>query len=87
MKIGLDLYRIYEVIEEDIGSKEKIDDLGLASKTRIKLFKRTANSSQVLGSKARHGHRKHEPPKNPMSLEEAEALIKKLIIQWVNHKM
>lgn len=83
----VNLYRIYEVIEENIGGKEKIEDLGLASKTRIKLFKRTANSPQVLGCKARHGHKKHTPPKNPMSLNEAKALIKNLIIQWVKHKM
>lgn len=83
----VNLYRIYEVIEEDIGSKEEIANFGWASVKRIKLFKRTANSSEAIGSKARHGHKKYKPPKNPMSLKSAKALVKNLIIHWVKHKI
>lgn len=81
-----DLYRIYEVIEHDI-SENYIMSKGWASKSDIKLFRRTANSVAVAGDEARHGKKTGEPPKNPMAKKEGRELIKKIISEWMNEKI
>jgi hypothetical protein len=69
------LYCLYEVIEEDVGSIDKIANEGWATKTSIKRFKHTANSPSAIGDAARHGKESTTPPARPMELGEARALI------------
>ena len=77
------LYNLYEVIEEDIGSKTIEDDWGM--KSQKKLFKHTANTD-TIGDDARHAHNKCQPPRSPMSLTEAESFIKALLSRWIISK-
>ena len=77
------LYKIFEIIEPDV--RKSINQW--ASKSLIKNFKHTANSYSVLGDKARHGYENTKPPKNPISFEEAKALIINILTYWLNSKI
>ena len=81
------LYRLYEVIEEDIGGTEKIPRKKWATKKSIKRFKHTANSPTAIGDAARHGKQKNLPPKNPMKLNEAKCLIEFILHNWLRSKL
>lgn len=78
----VNMYRIYEVINSDAN----IIKHGWSTKKTVKDFTRTANSPQVLGKEARHGSSKEEPPKYPMSLEEAKEFINEIFNKWIKHK-
>ncbi len=80
------LYRIFEVIEGDVGSVDKIAAQEWSTKGHMRLFKRTANSPGVIGDEARHGKESTEPPRDPMSLSEARALIETLLHHWLRSK-
>lgn len=70
------LYKILEVlIDESKG--EIVKKYG----AKIDLFRRTASNYLAVGLDARHAHEKFAPPKNPMSLDEATELIRKLILE------
>jgi hypothetical protein len=76
----IDLYKVYEIIESDVGGKDKIADNGWATKGQIKLFTQTAQAY-------RHGKLKnYKPPKKPMTLSEAESLIKRILRSWLRAK-
>lgn len=81
------LYRIFEVIEGDIGSVDKIAAQNWSTKTQMRLFKHTANSPMATGDVSRHGKETTEPPKNPMLLSEARSLIETLIHHWLRSKI
>jgi hypothetical protein len=69
------LYRLYEVIEGDVGGMEEIAENGWATKSSIRRFKHTANSPAVSGDESRHGKESTAPPPNPMELGEARSLV------------
>lgn len=79
-KDWVNLYRILEVVEDDVGGIPKIAKKGWGTKKAIKLFKRTANYV------ARHKDKKIKQPKNPMTPSEAESLIKTIINSWIQSK-
>ncbi len=83
----VNLYRIYEVIEEDVGSMEKIVKCGWATKTSIKRFKHTANSPGAAGDASRHGKESTTPPSNPMDINEGRALIEIIFHGWLHAKV
>ena len=80
----INLYKVYEIVNKDAG-KKKIQQW---TKDKIGDFKRTANSERAIGDDARHGvdQHKHAPPKEPMSLYEADALIMTLLQKWLQWK-
>jgi len=78
----VNLYRIVEIISNDIDVVSK----GWVSKNKIELFRRTACSPDVIGIEARHGISVGQPPKNPMSHEEATYLMKDLRQKWIDAK-
>lgn len=80
------LYRLYEVIEADIGGIEKIASKGWATKTSIKRFKHTANSPSAVGDASRHGKESTLPPGKPMNLAEARSLIEVILHSWLSSK-
>jgi hypothetical protein len=73
------LYRIHEVIENDVGGQHKLEKEGWGSAEDLRRFKHSANSVQVGGDKSRHGKEPQFPPKNPMTLAEAEAYAKYIV--------
>jgi len=80
------LYRLYEVVEGDIGGESALKDQGWGSATDLKRFKHSANSVSVGGDIARHGKELTVPPPNPMSLEEASAYVTYLVSAWLSAK-
>ncbi len=81
------LYRLYEVIEEDVGGLDKIVNHGWATKTSIKRFKRTANSPGAVGDDSRHGKESTTPPADPMDIGEARALVEVILHNWLRSKI
>ncbi|CAE6866318.1 hypothetical protein R69658_07882 [Paraburkholderia aspalathi] len=80
------LYRIHEVIEGDSGGQHKLEKQGWGSADDLKRFKHSANSVQVGGDKSRHGKEPQLPPKNPMTLPEAEAYVRYIVQAWLVSK-
>lgn len=80
------LYRIHEVIEDDVGGQHKLEKQGWGSADDLRRFKHSANSVQVGGDKSRHGKEPQVPPKNPMTLAEAEAYAKYIVQAWLASK-
>jgi hypothetical protein len=81
------LYRLYEVIEEDVGGLDKIANNGWATKTSIKRFKHTANSPGAVGDDSRHGKESTTPPSDPMDIGEARALVEVILHNWLRSKI
>jgi len=80
------LYRIFEVVREDVGSEDAIERLGWASRRQIERFRRSANSPTASGLSARHAKEPTQPPPNPMSPHEAEAFVRGLLDAWFQSK-
>lgn len=81
----INLYKIYEIIQDEVGSKITKD--GWVIKKKVDNFTRTVNHPDVIGYEARHGISKLEPPKNPMSLSEAKNLIIDIAKKWLDWKI
>ncbi len=77
------LYRIHEVIEADVGGESNLKQQGWGSQGDPKRFKHSANSVNVGGDLSRHGSESTSPPKNPMTLAEAEAYVKYVVQCWL----
>lgn len=80
------LYRIREVIDDDVGRQHKLKKQGWGSAGDLKRFTHSANSVQVGGDKSRHGKDRQVPPKNPMTLVEAQAYVKYIVQSWLASK-
>jgi hypothetical protein len=78
----INLYKAYEIVQNDAG-KKKIEQW---TKNKISLFTHTANSQSAIGDDARHGVADKHPPKESLSLSEAQALIRNLLKQWLQWK-
>lgn len=82
----ISLYKVYEIIGDDIGSQHYIIRNKWANKPDISRFTLTAQSRAALGDSARHASEKYKPPPTPMSFSEAKTLIKNIFSQWINSK-
>lgn len=81
----VNLYRIYEFMQNNIKSEDNIIAQGWWSAGEKSLFKHTANSREAIGDEARHGP-KVPAPENPMTHAEAKRLIETLIDHWLRHR-
>ena len=80
------LYRIYEVVEADVGGEKQLQTLGWISSTILRRFKHSANSVAVGGDQSRHGKELTVPPLDPMSLDEADGYVTSLLSTWLSSK-
>ncbi len=81
------LYRLYEVIEEDVGGLHRIVSFGWVTKASIRRFKHTANSPGAVGDASRHGKESTTPPADPMAIAEARALVEIVLHNWLRSKV
>lgn len=81
------LYRLYEVIEEDVGGVDRLAKCGWAARTAIRRFKYTANSPGAVGDASRHGKESTTPPTDPMDISEARALVELILHNWLRSKV
>ena len=79
----VNLYRIYEIIKEDIKKFPK------QTHNKIKIFKQSANKSSISGDTARHGTIDHkgELPKEMMSQRDAKLFIVEILKEWIDNKI
>ena len=80
------LYKVFEVVRDDIGGDEALKNKGWAAKSQISAFHRTANSRQALGDEARHATAKNPPPAKPMRLRDARELWDRILRKWIEEK-
>ena len=86
--ICFNLYKIYELIQQDLGQNsynvllKKIN----ISKNQIKKFRKTVNNSELTGKKARHAKTKNNLD-NGISLDECNSLIEKLLKGYNEFKL
>ncbi len=85
-KSWVGMYRIHEVIEADVGSENALKKRGWGSAHDLKRFKHSANSVTVAGDSARHGKEVEQPPKHPMSVDEAAAYLNYVLQLWLSSK-
>ena len=79
------LWKVYEVIRDDVGGKAQIVSNGWATEDQIERF-RSVHSPSAFGDAARHAVEKQAPPAHPMSLGEAQAFVRSLLQQWLASK-
>jgi len=77
------LYKIFEVIRDDVRGEQIIVKNGWVSDKKLSQFTQTAQSREALGYYARHASKKYRSPTPPMSWAEAKSLIKGLIMNWL----
>jgi hypothetical protein len=80
----VNLYKAYEIVQDEVHGKREIIRLGLLTSKSISRFTQMAQSRKALGDDARHASRKFIPPKKPMSIHEARAIIADLLLKWVD---
>jgi hypothetical protein len=85
-KSWVGMYRIHEVVEADVGSESALKKRGWGSLQDLKRFKHSANSVTVAGDSARHGNEVKQPPKHPMSVDEAAAYLNYVLQSWLSSK-
>ena len=79
----VELYRLLEIVEASV-SRKGITDAGWATKKQLERFRRTANSLKAAGAAARHGREHTQPPPQPMPLNDARELIRRVVRQWLD---
>jgi hypothetical protein len=77
----VNLYRVIEMLE---GEKINIVKKGWITEKNYKRIKHTANSPEIIGEESRHGNQSGKPPKEPMPLNMAQALISGIIWNYIN---
>lgn len=85
-KTWVGLYRILEVVIEDVGSETRFLSQGWGSKKDLERFMRSANSDSVAGDDARHGRKDIFPPKEPMTIDEARTYVNYVLESWLASK-
>ncbi len=80
-----DLYKVFEMIREDVGGQSALKKKRWVADEDISRFTQTAQSPTILGDEARHA-RGVTPPKNPMNYDEAFAIIRTLSKEWLRSK-
>ena len=80
-----DLYRIFEIVCAGVGGTETLTKRKWTTRSRIRLFKHTADSVAASGDQARHGVEATDPPPTPMSLADAGRFIDELLERWIEH--
>lgn len=80
------LYRLYELIEADIGGQAQLTSRGWSTAPALKRFKHSANSVAVAGDASRHGKETGAPPRQPLSIVEATAYVRDIMEAWLAYK-
>ena len=71
----INLYRIYEVIRDDIGSQRVLIERGWCKKFQVNAFTGSANNSSVSGDLSRHGRTDSPIPSKIMELREGRNFV------------
>lgn len=80
------LYKIFEVIRDDMGGGTGLTNSGLSDMKPMSAFTATANRPDVSGTEARHARMSGSPPRTAMTVDEARAYIRDLADRWIQTK-
>ena len=78
------LFKLLEIIESDVGGAIYSNEW--ATKAEVSQFTQTANSAEALGDAARHAKKRVPAPSEPMPIEVARQLLKRLLERWITSK-
>ena len=78
-----ELYKIDEIIKSSGRLKAVMQSAGVSDEER-RLFKQTADHQDASGADSRHARNKQQPPKSPMAIDQARAMIGKLLTAWLD---
>lgn len=79
----VNMYKIYEIVMEDLGGDDQIVAAGWVSARDIRRFKASANNTSVTGDDSRHGKLASGTPADTMTLGEALHIIPDLARRWL----
>jgi hypothetical protein len=87
----VNLFKVWELIEDDMGGKSEIVNKGWASSDEINLFRCTAHNREGAGLNARHAVASRMnshcsqvlSSQDPMELSVGKSLIGRLLKQWI----
>jgi hypothetical protein len=79
-----DLYKIYEIIRDQVGSHVALNAKNWVAPADLRAFTASANRPDVSGLAARHARVSGAMPRHSISLDEARALITKLVRAWID---
>ena len=79
----VNLYKAWEVVCDAAGGLHQVVNNGWATESDRSRFTHTAQSRAVLGDEARHASERIKAPKDPMTLDEAQAFVRSVIQAWV----
>jgi hypothetical protein len=82
----VNLYRIFEIIRYDARTLRSAKAKDLASSKEAKRFTHSADNPEVSGDDSRHGTRKYDPPRDPMTLQQARGFVRRLFETWIRAK-
>jgi hypothetical protein len=77
------LYKAFELVRAYGRNEREMIAGGWTTKADISLLRRTANSVGAIGDDARHGVDQEGPPKQPMDISTAAALVRRLVKTWI----
>lgn len=77
------LYKAFEAARDGIGGEAVIESKGWASRAEMDRFRHTADNLLAVGDEARHAKLVHKPPKNPMTLSDGDALVRRIVKTWI----
>jgi hypothetical protein len=77
-----ELYKVWEIVR-GAGGMDAAMQAARVSNNAISRFTRTANHQAASGGNARHARLPQAPPKTPMPIGEAEAMIGRLVGAWI----
>jgi hypothetical protein len=83
---GPNLYSIVEIVADDLGGLDAIAERRWASLRDLRLLKQTLQFYESAGDDARHGKASGRPPRDPMALNDARILTRRILERWLNEK-
>lgn len=81
------LYKIYEVVRDDLGGQRALMASGLAGPNALDTFTESANRSEISGDAARHARLGGQPSGRSTDLVSARHLIRALVEAWMVNKL
>ena len=78
-----ELYKIDEIIKSS-GRLTAVMQSAEVSDNERRLFKQTADHQDASGADSRHARNKQQPPKSPMSIDQARVMISRFVAAWLD---
>ena len=78
-----DLYKIYEIVRDNVGGEQGLIAKNWVPEAEIKAFRASANLPALSGVEARHARRPPGTPKHTMTLHQARNMISGLVVAWL----